>query len=353
MHLEILRRDIRQHRIVDSRPPARLQDGHVLMRLERAALTANNISYALSGDLLDYWGFFPAEDGWGRLPVMGFGVVTDSRCSDVPVGGRYFGFFPLGDHHVVHAQAARSGFIDSAAWREKHAMAYRSFDPADPSPNDDATLVLRGLFLTSYLLNDFLQENAYFSAERIVITSASSKTAIALAHCVQRTSSVRVVGLTSQRNVSFTQGVGEYDEVLAYDRIESLQPDSSSIVVDMAGNRRVVAELHTRLGANLRYSSSVGATHWDASRGDVSIPPPRPEFFFAPSQLAKRGKEWGREVLNQRITESLQMFIGDSGSWLEMKRCSGDNEISALYSALVSGDVEPSVGNIVTFHGNV
>ncbi|MGA1290981.1 MAG: DUF2855 family protein, partial [Ilumatobacteraceae bacterium] len=109
----------------------------------------------------------------------------------------------------------------------------------------------------------------------------------------------------------------------------------------------------TRLGTNLRYSSSVGATHWDASRGDVSIPPPRPEFFFAPSQLAKRGKEWGREVLNQRIADSLQMFIGDSGSWLEMKHCSGDDEISALYSALVSGDVEPSVGNIVTFHGNV
>ena len=145
----------------------------MLLRLERAALTANNVSYALSGDMLDYWGFFPAEDGWGRLPALGFGVVTDSRCSDVPVGGRYFGFFPLGDHHVVHAQAARVGFIDSATWREKHAMAYRSFDPANPSPNDDATLVLRGLFLTSYLLNDFLQEKGESRYRRDLQISAS------------------------------------------------------------------------------------------------------------------------------------------------------------------------------------
>ena len=122
------------------------------MRLERAALTSNNVSYALSGDMLDYWGFFPTEEGWGRLPAMGFGVVTASNCADVPVGGRYFGFFPLADYHVVEAQSSRGGFIDAASWREKHAMAYRSFDRAEVTPNDDAILVLRGLFLTSFLI---------------------------------------------------------------------------------------------------------------------------------------------------------------------------------------------------------
>ena len=83
MHLEIDRRDIRQFRLVETHPPQELPDGHVLLRLERAALTSNNISYAFSGEMLDYWGFFPTEANWGRLPVMGFGIVTASTCADI------------------------------------------------------------------------------------------------------------------------------------------------------------------------------------------------------------------------------------------------------------------------------
>lgn len=349
MHLEISRENIQQTRLVDSQRPNVLATDQVVMQLERAALTSNNVSYALSGDMLDYWGFFPTEKGWGRLPVMGFGTVTASNCAEVTVGGRYFGFFPLGDYHVVQAQASRSGFVDVAPWREKHAMAYRSFDLAEPTSHDDAILVFRGLFLTSYLLSDFLQQSNFFGAERVVITSASSKTSIALAHCLQRTSSLHVVGLTSIRNSSFTQGVGEYDEVVGYDDISSLHTKTPTVVVDMAGNRRVIADLHTHLSGGVVFSSSVGATHWDATRGDVSIPAPRPEFFFAPSQLSKRGKEWGRDVLNQRITTALEVFIEGSYKWLVMQHTSGGHDIAALYDELVAGRVDPSVGNIVKF----
>ena len=127
MHLEIDRRDIRRSQLVASPPPTDLAPNQVLLRLESAALTSNNVTYALSGDMLDYWGFFPTTDGWGRLPVMGFGMVTASTCADVRVGTRYFGFFPLADHHVVNAQPSRNGFVDVAPWREKHATTYRSF----------------------------------------------------------------------------------------------------------------------------------------------------------------------------------------------------------------------------------
>ena len=90
-----------------------LAPGEVRLTLERFALTSNNISYALSGDLLDYWGFFPAEAGWGRLPAMGYGIVSESANLDIAVGGRYFGFFPVGNEHIVQAQLSRNGFIDA------------------------------------------------------------------------------------------------------------------------------------------------------------------------------------------------------------------------------------------------
>ena len=348
MHLEINRKDIRTTRLVATPAPSDLTDGHVVMHLERAALTANNVSYALSGDMLDYWGFFPAETGWGRLPVMGFGVVTATRHVDIAVGTRYFGFFPLGDHHVVQASPSKSGFVDAAPWREKHAMAYRSFDRAEPSATDDAVLVFRGLFLTSYLLEDFLREHDNFGAQQAVITSASSKTSIALAHCLQRFSDLEVIGLTSHKNAEFTAGTGEYDTVVGYDDIASL-PRAESVVVDMAGNPQVVADVHRALDGLVRHSSSVGATHWDASRSGVTVPSPKPEFFFAPSQLAKRGKELGRDVLNQRIGEALDMFVESSSRWLTIRQTRGADAIAALYSDLVAGRVPPDVGNIVSF----
>jgi len=349
VHLEIDRRDIRRSQLVASPPPTDLAPNQVLLRLESAALTSNNVTYALSGDILDYWGFFPTTDGWGRLPVMGFGMVTASTCADVRVGTRYFGFFPLADHHVVDAQPSRNGFVDVAPWREKHAMTYRSLELAEPGTHDDAMLIFRGLFTTSYLLNDFLQQSNHFGAKRIVITSASSKTAIALAHCLQRTSSLQVVGLTSAKNLAFAAGVGEYDQVVTYDDIASLSTDVPSVVVDMAGSQSVIAALHLHMSGNVMHSSSVGATHWDANRGSVAITPPQPEFFFAPSQIAKRGKEWGREVLNQHIAEALQLFIEDSARWLTIHHTRGASAVAALYGEMVAGQVDPNRGHIVSF----
>ena len=83
MHLEIDRTDIRNSRLTESAAPETAAPGSVVLRLESFALTSNNISYALSGDFLDYWGFYPAEPGWGRLPAMGFGVVTSSGVAGV------------------------------------------------------------------------------------------------------------------------------------------------------------------------------------------------------------------------------------------------------------------------------
>ena len=84
MHLEIDRSNLRNHRIVESAMPITAPTGCVVLALERFALTSNNISYAMSGDALDYWGFFPAtQDGWGCLPTMGFGVVVASDVDGI------------------------------------------------------------------------------------------------------------------------------------------------------------------------------------------------------------------------------------------------------------------------------
>ena len=349
-YLEIDRSDIRQFRMHITETVA-LAPGEVRLTLERFALTSNNISYALSGDLLDYWGFFPAEAGWGRLPAMGYGVVSESANPDIAVGGRYFGFFPVGNEHIVQAQTSSGGFIDVGTHREKHAMAYRAFDKISDTEgeNDNAMLIFRGLFMTSFLAEDFLREQNFFEATQVVITSASSKTSIALAHCLRANSIMRVIGLTSDANVDFVTSVGEYHDVVTYSEISSLDPSVQTVIVDMAGNPEIVASVHAHFGESLKYSCSIGATHWDQTSHRVDTPGPKPQFFFAPSQISKRSKEWGRAELNIRLETALNTFIEGSKAWLRIEHSRGADAVSETYSQLVAGRMPPEIGNILSF----
>ena len=350
VHLEIDRSDIRTTRVADTVAPSTAAPGTVVMRVESFALTSNNVSYALSGDFLDYWGFFPAEPGWGRLPAMGFGVVTSSAVDGIDEGSRWFGFYPVADHHVVQAVVRSGGMFDDAPHRAKHAPAYRQFDPADPARSDDDEafyLLLRGLFVTSHLCEDFLRDNGMFGADRVIITSASSKTSLALAHEVRANASARTVGLTSAANLDFVRGTGLYDETVTYDDIESLAP-VPSVVVDMAGNTRVLRAVHEHLDGMLKHSCRVGATHWQENGPVTGMPGPEPQFFFAPAQLVKRGKEWGREELYSRMESALAVFSADSRRWMRLQRGRGADAVVSVYGDLVNGTVDPSVGHILS-----
>ena len=65
----------------DTPPPDAL-----LVRVDRFAFTANNITYAVLGDELKYWQLFPAPHGFGNIPVWGFGDVIASKHPGVAVG---------------------------------------------------------------------------------------------------------------------------------------------------------------------------------------------------------------------------------------------------------------------------
>lgn len=72
-----------------------LAPGQVLLRVDSFGLSTNNVTYAALGDALGYWRFFPAPEGWGRVPVWGFADVARSRHPDLAEGERVFGFLPM------------------------------------------------------------------------------------------------------------------------------------------------------------------------------------------------------------------------------------------------------------------
>ena len=208
--------------------------------------------------------------------------------------------------------------------------------------------LLRGLFLTSFLADDALGETDYSGAATVLISSASSKTSIALAYCVSQKGQTEAVGLTSARNLDFVRSLGCYDRVVTYEEINSLDATKAAVLVDMAGNAAVTRTVHTHWGDALKYSMSIGATHWQAGGPSEALPGPAPEFFFAPAQIAKRSAEWGPGEFQKRLIEGWQDFRSFSEGWLQVRHGKGAEALHAVYMEVLEGRSNPASGHIVS-----
>ena len=353
--LEISRASMHEATMQDS-PAAELGANQVRLSVDRFGITANNITYGVFGVMMRYWEFFPAADGeHGRLPVWGFGTVVESRHPEIATGRRLYGYWPLGTELVVTAgRMDERSFVDVAERRHDLPTPYNRYiftdhDPAYRAEREDMQILLWPLFYTSFMVEDFLDDNANFGAATTVISSASSKTAIGAAYLLKRRGASKVIGLTSASNVEFTKSLGCYDEVLNYDEIESL-PTALTTYVDISGNRDVLQRVHHHFADKLTYSMIVGDTHWDAE-AKLKLPTvgPKPEFLFAPVQMAKRIKDWGRDELENKVMASWHDFTDWSTTWLEAREARGPEAIAAAYHDVLNGRVGPTVGMVCTF----
>ena len=349
---EVQQSDWKRTRFVEGPLPA-LAPGQVLFRVDRFALTSNNISYALSGDMLGYWRFFPCEEGFGRIPVMGFADVIRSTHSGVAEGTRCFGFYPMASHLVIEPGAVSPAqIVDAAKHRAGLAPVYAQYLPTAgdalyAEPREDQILLMRGLFMTSFLAEDFLADQEYRGARSVLISSASSKTSIALAFRVKQAGRARAIGLTSARNAAFVRSLGFYDQVVLYEEIASLAVEPA-VFVDMAGDGAVTAAIHRHFDDALAYDCTIGATHWSAARADAELPGPKPEFFFAPAQIAKRSKDWGPLGLAERLGTAWTKFCDASDAWLRVARSQGREALERAYQDTLAGRTDPAVGHIVS-----
>jgi NADPH:quinone reductase-like Zn-dependent oxidoreductase len=326
--------------------------GEVLVRVERFALTANNISYALSGDMIGYWNFYPAPAPMGIVPVWGFAEVVQSNNADLTPGERVWGFLPMASHAVLTPKAvsARTA-LDQTAHRQSLPSLYNVYsrtalDPAELEALADERCVLFPLFTTSYLLWDYLVDNAYFGIEQILVTSASSKTGLGLLNLLARAPGPKpkIIALTSAENTAFVQGLNISDEVASYENIANLNGDLATGFVDMAGNADVVGAIYERFGAQLKLACAVGATHWGAKRFRGSELGAPYTFFFAPSQVAKRDEEWGVGEIMRRAQGECMRITSEMKSALEIQTLHGAAAIVEAYGQLAANKVSPRIG---------
>ena len=100
MDFLVARDDLHRIRFEDAGVPEPAE-GQALLAVDAFGLSANNITYATFGEAMSYWSFFPAEEGWGRVPVWGFAEVGESRHEGLPAGTRVYGYLPPSSHVVL------------------------------------------------------------------------------------------------------------------------------------------------------------------------------------------------------------------------------------------------------------
>ena len=158
----VARDDMQQCKVIETELPdaAALPDDALLVSVERFAFTANNITYAVLGDALKYWQLFPAPEGFGNVPVWGFGEVIASRHPAIAAGERLFGYFPMATHLVIEAaDVSKRGLRDAAAHRQGVAPVYNAYarvggDTAFAGKQGDYQALLPPLFMLSFLVDD-------------------------------------------------------------------------------------------------------------------------------------------------------------------------------------------------------
>lgn len=353
--LLIHKRDLTQMRVDEQPAPSEPAEGEALLAPDLFSLTTNNVTYAAYGEAMQYWDFFPSGDAdWGQVPVWGFANVVASAVDGLNIGDRFYGYWPpAAVLRVQPEKVGAQGFRDATPHRQALPAAYNQYFHCQHdrlyTPDSEAfQAIYRPLFITSFTLADFLADNDWFGAKRVLLSSASSKTAYGTAFCIG--DGVESIGLTSEGNRAFVAGSGCYQRTVTYSELASLDADTPTLYVDFSGDRELRRSIHHHC-RRLMYSSVVGSAQTVELSQKQELPGPAPKFFFAPDQIVKRMGEWGPEVFGQRLGEAWSRFhahVQDpQRDLLSIEEGEGLDAARQVFEQLLAGRVSPREGHVI------
>ena len=353
--LLVNKHDLTKSRVEEQAPPSEPAAGEALLAPDLFSLTTNNVTYAAYGEAMRYWEFFPTgEDEWGQVPVWGFANVVASKVEGLSAGDRFYGYFPPAS--VLRVQPVKvgdHGFRDGTAHRQPLPPAYNQYfrcqhDPLYTPDSEAFQAIYRPLFITSFTLADFLADNDWFGAERILLSSASSKTAYGTAFCIG--DAVETIGLTSAPNREFVTGSGCYQRTLIYPELESLDAQIPTLYVDFSGDRGLRSSIHHPC-SQLKHSCVVGSAQTVELPQKQELPGPPPKFFFAPDQIGKRIGEWGPQGFGEQLGGAWSRFhahVDDAQrDLLEVVEGQGLEDARQVFEQLLAGRVPPRDGHVI------
>ncbi|KAJ3328312.1 hypothetical protein HDU91_004143, partial [Kappamyces sp. JEL0680] len=248
-----------------------LEANQCRFKIEKFGFSANNITYMGLGKSFQYFDFFPSPvspQAASSCPVWGMAVCVESRHPTIKVGERVYGYWPTAQYLIVTPVGVKPAFFHVMRPqlpddRKVYNQYFRASGDSEYSrEQEDAMILFRPLWGTSFFLDDFMTEKQFFGADTVLVSSASSKTAYCLA-LILHDKKKRVVGLTSSPNMAFVESLGWYDQVVDYADLETMGREDTLVYCDVAGNPKLNDRIHRHFGNQLKMQVTVGMSHFD------------------------------------------------------------------------------------------
>eukprot|EP00747_Dinoflagellata_sp_TGD_P181138 gnl/TRDRNA2_/TRDRNA2_34703_c0_seq1.p1 gnl/TRDRNA2_/TRDRNA2_34703_c0~~gnl/TRDRNA2_/TRDRNA2_34703_c0_seq1.p1 ORF type:complete len:403 (-),score=73.69 gnl/TRDRNA2_/TRDRNA2_34703_c0_seq1:50-1111(-) len=336
-----------------------LGEGQVLVRVEKFVLTANTITYALAGRMPPLSTFLnfpvpediPNAERYARCPCWGTGTIVTSRCPEVGVGLRIHGYFAMSPFVILTPTNIKATtFMDGAAHRKTLLAPYKLYQTSeDPrfkglsADEEDFANAAGGQSGTGWAMSQLAATHAA-KPEAMIITSASSRTSYGAAFAAKfHKDALSVVGLTSAKNVAYTQGLGVYDKVVAYEDVATLKRCRAAIF-DVAGNSAVLQKLYDLLREDVVYCGMVGMTHVAARKQEPlqRFNGAAPEPFMVWTAVAAVEKSFGKATATRMQTEASKAYREKSLRSMSIVRHHGPEATLTAYTQSVNGLLQPS-----------
>lgn len=348
----VKKEQLNQTKIINEDTPQIFEE-EVLFKIDKYFLSSNNITYAANGDNLKYWNFFPQEGTYGVIPVWASLAVVKSNNTNIKEGERFFGFAPMGNYFKVRiGNYSSRGFSDISEHRTKLIALYNFYtklSPKDFETNEilDYSIITRITFPTSFLLKSLLEWNSFFKAEQVIITSASSKTALGLAFLLNKYKNKfgkKIIGITSSRSKKFVENSKFYDQVITYSDVNELLPKCNSVIIDFSGNSDLLIKLNEMLQDYLKYISLVGATNWEANKPIAKIP--HCVLFDSGNTHRRLIEEYGMEKAMHLISTEMTEFTKFIKQMVSLSHID-EADLPIFYQKLLNGQVSPEFGYFI------
>ncbi|WP_317931002.1 DUF2855 family protein [Halioxenophilus sp. WMMB6] len=350
--LEFNQQDVRRLAVVNESIPVadQLDKGSMLVRIERFGFSCNNLSSALAPGLNCSWPqLFVGRDGRRCLPVWGYAEVVESNRDGLAPGMGFYGCFPMSRFLMIDTRQSANGRFsfgfDQAL--PNNGASLPTFTAVESFADIDMQILLRPLLSAAYLILQELIESQFWQAGQIIITSASSKTAMGLSYFLQEyfhrigmESSPLVVGLTAARHQAFVSQNGHFDQVFSYEQFRQMEP-AESVLVDFSGNHQVQSMIHYYLKQRLIYAYNLGSCHWD-QQAPTRAERPEAESFSAVEFYRQHSAN--QDHLNHQFQESWKSACEAFGHWLQPRLVEGVEEVRWVYEQMLAGKATPEVG---------
>jgi len=364
-----------------------LEEGCVLLRIDKFAFSQMALGYLMKGftrTFSAYHSFYEyPEEGMYRSGCWGSCTVLESLHPKVAVGTRLYGLVPPSRYQmqrvggfipanrrtgeVAKVELAMEGVpFNLRRFQEMEILydpnsadAIAQTDAQTECQVDEEKAILEDwnlVFREVYTMAFYMDENLLVDTgmiNSVLVSCASSKTALALAYCLRMREMRCVVGLTSPEHLEFVKATELYHEVFTYDQADALPNDRTVVYMDFKCDGELRQAITLRMGTNLMYNMVLGPAVFQKRMKDQVFEKRAREVLFDESSWRERRRmvaEVTKTGRNEKLKYSFPAFVERMRKNLQLRHISGAEAFKSRYDSIYSNDVPPNEAYVCTLH---